>query len=1130
MTKTAFCGWPARGGTHPFTKIMLVMKLTLFFITVAFFNVAAKGFSQNVTYSGKNVSLEKIFSVVKQQTGYLFLYQETDLSRAKPVTVQSNNEPLLQFLENVFSNQPLKYLIGSKTISIYPTVVQSAGNNITDMTISSDQLLPFPVSGIIFNRDGEPLPGANILIKGTKVGTATKADGSFTLNVNAGDVLVISRIGYGSMELKLISATNAVVVSYPEGKADGMTLKAGQSIFSGSPGFKLILPPSISKLDEVQIIAYGTTTQRFNTGSVTSIKAEEIERQPVSNVLEALQGNVPGLFITRSNGSPGSQMSTSIRQQQSIPLTSGNKNMPLFIIDGVPFSETPFSSAGASGPVDPMNAINPADIADISVLKDADATAIYGSRGANGVILVTTRKGKVSAPHFDFNVYTGTGNVTNYLSMLNLSEYLAMRRTAFANDKVTPDFSNAPDLTVWDTTKSRNLLKDYIGNTSNQTEVTGAFSGGNQYLRYRFSNTLRHESTVFPGDWGYNRYSSHLSIDNTSRNGKFTLGAAVMYTKESNNQVAVDLTRVAYILPPNYPVHNQDGSLNWTGGFVNPDSYLLQSASFKSDNLLANATLKYNILPGFDAKVNLGYNKIAQTNETHLPKSSLDPGSSSGESAATYTSDYIESYIIEPQLTYNRALGDGKLSVLAGGTWQQSSFAEPYYVRATGFSNDKLMSSWTAASNITFKSSSFKEYKYVSAFGRINYILKDRYVFNLTGRRDGSSRFGPNRQFGNFGSVGTGWIFSSEQPVKAALPWLSYGKLRASYGTTGNDQIPDYGYLASYGNTTYQYGGTGIYPLRSANPDYGWESNRKLDIGLEAGFLDDQLFISASWFSSRTDNQLVNYPLSSQSGFTSFTGNMPALLQSSGWELELKTKNINRKHFSWNSSFNITIPRNKLISFPGLKTTSYAYVYIEGQSISNYNGYHYTGLKDGIATIADLNNDGKFTTGLLQTANGDYQIIAASIPDFYGGFSNSFKLGRFQLDILLQFVKQLKSSVRSSVGMQPGGLSNQDDQIISDGFKPSVLSGSDATYAYKNYYLQSDASYSNASFIRVKNLNLSYELPSSWTKSIRLISAGAFIRAQNLFTITNYLGFDPETGGAVLPPLRQIAAGIHCSL
>lgn len=1084
-------------------------------------SVHATGVAQHLTISGEKLTLKKVFTAIENQTGYVVLANKGLFSEDKTFSLSVNDMPLKDFLDKIAKDQSLKYIIQDKTI-----VMSRKATSAFDVTsIIAEIPVELSFSGQLLDAtDNEPVIGVTIRVKNTAKGTTSDASGRFQLTELSEDaVLIMSSVGYTTVEIPVRKLASL-------GVGEPAIVNGAKILKLDSGSIILYLPRSTNKLDESVVVAYGTTTQRFNTGSVASVKAEDIEKQPVSNVLEALQGNVPGLFITRSNGSPGSQMRISIRQQQSIPMIDQEKNMPLFVIDGVPFMETPFASAGASGNIDPMNSINPADIASVSILKDADATAIYGSRGANGVILITTKKGSASKPQFDLSVYTGGGKVTNYLSMLNLSEYLAMRRTAFANDNVTPDFSNAPDLTVWDTTKSRDFLKDYIGGTANQTEVTGAFSGGSEYLRYRFSNTFRRESTVFPGDWGYKRYSSHLSIDNTSRNGKFSLGASVMYTKESNNQVANDLTRYVYILPPNYPVHNENGSLNWTGGFTNPDSYLLQSASFKSDNLLANANLRYTILPGLDAKVSLGYNKIAQTNETRLPKSSLDPASGSGESAATYRSNYVESYIVEPQLTYNRTLGDGRLSVLVGGTWQQSSLAEPYFVRATGFSNDRLMSSWTAASTITFKSSSFREYKYVSGFGRINYVMKDRYLLNLTGRRDGSSRFGPNRQFGNFGSVGAGWIFSSEQWIETVLPWLSYGKIRASYGTTGNDQIADYGYLASYGNLFYQYGSAGIYPLRSANPDYGWEANRKLDIGLETGFLDDQIFLSASWFSSRTDNQLVTAPLSSQSGFSSFTGNMPALLQSSGWELDLKTKNISRKHFSWSSAFNITIPRNKLISFPGLKQTVYAYTFIEGQPINNYSGYHYTGLKDGIATVEDLNKDGKFTTGLLETANGDYQIISASIPDFYGGFSNSLKLGRFQLDVLLQFVKQIKSSVRSAIGMQPGGLSNQDDRIISDGFRPSVLSGSEATYAYKNYYLLSDGNYSDASFIRLKNLSLSYELPSSWTETIKLKSAGAFIRAQNLFTITSYLGFDPETGGAVLPPLRQITAGIHCSL
>lgn len=1109
------------GGGRLLNQIRRVMRLTVLLLTAAFISVHATGVAQHLTISGKKLTLKSVFTEIENQTDYVVLANKRLFSMDKTFSLSVNNMPLKDFLDRLSEDQSLKYVIQDKTI----VMSRKAASTFDITAVIADIPVTLSLSGQLLDvTDNEPIIGSTIRVKNTWKGTTSDASGRFQLSELSEDaVLIISSIGYATAEIP-----SGKLVSLEVGEP--ATVNGAKILKLESGNIILYLSRSTNKLDESVVVAYGTTTQRFNTGSVASVKAEDIERQPVSNVLEALQGNVPGLFITRSNGNPGSRMHISIRQQQSIPIFNQEKNMPLFVIDGVPFVETPFASAGASGDIDPMNSINPADIASISVLKDADATAIYGSRGANGVILITTKKGNASKPHFDFNMYTGGGKVTRYLPMLNLSEYLALRRTAFGNDNVTPDFSNAPDLTVWDTTKSRDFLKDYIGGTSNQTEVTGAFSGGSEYLRYRFSNSFRRESTVFPGDWGYKRYASHLRIDNTSRNGKFALGVSAMYTKESNNQVASDLTRYAYILPPNYPVRNENGGLNWVGGFTNPESFLLQSASFKSDNLLANANLRYTILPGLDAKISLGYNKISQTNETRLPKSSLDPSSGTGESAATYRSNYIESYIVEPQLTYNRTLGEGKLSVLAGGTWQQSNFAEPYFVRATGFSNDRLMSSWTAASTITFKSSSFREYKYVSGFGRINYVLKDRYLLNLTGRRDGSSRFGPNRQFGNFGSVGAGWIFSSEQWTETALPWLSFGKIRASYGTTGNDQIADYGYLASYGNFFYQYGSAGIYPLRSANPNYGWEANRKLDIALETGFLDDQIFLSASWFSSRTDNQLVTAPLSSQSGFSSFTGNMPALLESSGWELDLKTKNISRKRFSWTSAFNITIPRNKLISFPGLEKTAYAYVFIEGQPINNYSGYHYTGLKDGIATVEDLNKDGRFTQGLLQTANGDYQIISASIPDFYGGFSNSLKLGRFQLDVLLQFVKQIKSSVRSAVGMQPGGLSNQDDQIMADGFRPSVLSGSDATYAYKNYYLLSDGNYSDASFIRLKNLNLSYQLPSSWTEHIRLKSAGAFIRAQNLFTITSYLGFDPETGGAVLPPLKQIIAGIHCSL
>src|SRR6185437_11657996 len=334
---------------------------------------------------------------------------------------------------------------------------------------------------------------------------------------------------------------------------------------------------------------------------------------------------------------------------------------------------------------------------------------------------------------------------------------------------------------------------------------------------------------------------------------------------------------------------------------------------------------------------------------------------------------------------------------------------------ASGFPNEQLMNSWISASTINLKTNGYTNYKYASGFGRINYTWMDRYLLNLTGRRDRSSRFGPNHQWGNFGSVGAGWIFSNETWMRTGPSWLSYGKLRGSYGTTGNDQIADYGYLATYGTWPYNYGSAGIYPERSANPNYRWESNHKLDFAIETGFLKDRILASANWFSSRSGNQLIRAPLASQSGFTYYQANMPAVVQSSGWEFELKTVNIKTKAVSWSTSFNLTTMANKLVSFPNLATTNYAGVYVVGQPIDMYTGYHFTGLNNGVATVAVLNKDGKISQGLGQTSlKGDFRKIGVINPTYYGGFSNTVVYNRFTLDVLFQFVKQIKPDFRAA--------------------------------------------------------------------------------------------------------------------
>ena len=1058
-----------------------------------------------------NAAFSTVVKAIEQRSGLIVMYELTPAIERQQITISVNNKPVGEVLDLLVSGRMLKWSLKDSENIVRlervepPPPAQDA--------ISSD---PQRLSGIIKDAQGDPLAGATIVIRNSRVSATTNAEGYFTIPAKEGDVIVCT---YISCEPRFIRVS-----------ADMEHL--------GSLG-QIVMMQSDSKLDEMVVIAYGTTTRRLATGSVSTVSGEEIARQPVSNTLEALEGKAPGLFISQSNGVTGSQTNVNIRGQLSI--ASGE--MPLFIIDGVPFQETPINTLGgstysnalqgAAGFIDPMNSINPADIESISVLKDGDATAIYGSRGANGVILITTKKGKAGATKFDLNAYTGAGKITHLVPMLNLPQYLTMRHEAFANDGATPTVSNAPDLTLWDTTKSTDFQKKFIDNTAHQTDITGTFSGGDQRLHYLFSNTLRHETPTYPGDFGYNRYASHLSIDNTSLDGRFALTASAFYTKESNNQPITDLTSAVYNLPPDYPIYNANGSLNWTGGFTNPIAYQLKTSQFKSDNLLANATLRYTLLPGLNAKVSLGYNHLDQSNNLLSPMASLNPATSP-LSTATYYSNYVESYIVEPQLDYTKVLGKGKLTAIAGGTWQQSNFAQPYYISATGFPNDQLLNSWVAASTVNFKTNSYTDYKYASGFARINYTLKDRYLLNLTGRRDGSSRFGPDRQWGNFGSVGAGWIFSSENWLKEQAPWLSFGKLRASYGTVGNDQILDYGYLSTYSSSPYSYGGAVIYPTRVANPDYRWETNHKIDLALETGFIKDRILLTATWFNSRTGNQLVNAPLSTQTGFAYYQANLPAVVESMGWEFELKTINIKGKTLSWSSSFNLTAPRNKLVSFPGLATTAYANIYLVGQPINNYTGYHFTGVQNGIATVADLNKDGMITQGLEQSPlKGDYKIIGQSSPKFYGGFSNTVIYGQFQLDVLFQFVKQLKPDFRAVSPfspVQPGAMLNQDSHILADGFKPSTLVSSAASNAYLNDYLYSDGVYSDASFIRLKNISLAYDLPRSWMKAVKIKSAGVFVRGQNLLTITHYFGFDPETAGLSLPPLKEIVAGIHCSL
>jgi len=1077
-------------------KWIMRFNLICFILFIALLQVSYASRAQNVSISKKNATLQEIFREIKKQAGYDFLYSNLELKKAGRISINVQNQPLARVLEDCFKGQPFAFSIRNKTIIIVPS---------KEVTSETGMIKSIDIKGRILDEREQPIQGAVIKVKNGKQATLTNSKGEFILSgLNENSVLVISYLGYLTREVAALPDLGNIKLEI-----------------------------SNSGLNEIRVIGYGTTTKRLNTGSINSISADEIGKQPVNSPLLALQGNVAGMYVTQSNGLPGGGVNISIRGQNSI----GARNNPLYIIDGVPFNAQPIEqqsggsySLGANGNTSPFSTINPADIESISVLKDADATAIYGSRAANGVVLITTKKGKAGKTNVSLNFYTGIGQPASKLKTLSTEQYLELRRQAFANDNVTPSPSNAPDLVTWGT-ENKDFQKLLIGNTAHITEATASISGGSNNTTFFTSGTYRKEGSVFPGNKGYERGSALLNANHASNDKKFTASASISLSKDLNTLAPSDMTPAALTLPPNYPLYNPDGSLFWDNNFSNPIATVNNPYETKANNILANMALSYQLASGLLLKTTFGYNKLQSDQRFAYLQSNSGPNSFG--TVAVQTSNFTEGLIVEPQVNYDKNFGKGKLQVLVGGTYQKSISKTPYSTGLTGFSSEKLAFNLASATTTLWLTNSASEYRYASVFGRINYQLAEKYILNISGRRDGSSRFGPNNKFGNFGAIGAAWIFSEESLIKQSMPWMSFGKLRASYGTVGNDQIADYGYLSTYRNNNYKYGGAvAISPARLANPDYSWENTRKMEVAMELGIAENRVLFTATAFGNRTNNMLVSNPLSAQTGFSSYQANLPALVQNTGLEFELNTRNIEKENLGWKSTFNLTIPRNKLTSFPEIENSTYANTYVVGQPLSILNLYRVKDIVNGIVQIEDANGDGVISTGIAANGLGDYVKVGQLAPKMYGGFTNNFRYKNWQLDVFLQFTVQKGYSNRYASTNPPGSFKNQDADILNVGLKPTASFG---TPAYNSYllYTYSDRVISNASYIRAKNISLSYRFPEKWTERINMKNVNLYLRGQNIFTISNYQGLDPETQqgfGNVVPPLKMFTVGIQCSL
>jgi TonB-linked SusC/RagA family outer membrane protein len=783
----------------------------------------------------------------------------------------------------------------------------------------------------------------------------------------------------------------------------------------------------------------------------------------------------------------------------------------------------------------PFFNINPSDIESIEILKDADATAIYGSRGSNGVILITTKKGKAGKTKVDVNVYDGLDEAPRYYQMLNTRQYVAMREEALNNDGLPIDVNNAPDLTVWDTTRYTNWQKYLWGHLGRQTNAEASLSGGDARTTFRIGAGYLRQTEIMTFNGANQRGSLDLNINHSSINQRFKIAITGSYSIVSSDQINEPN---AITLPPNAPaVFDNKGNLNYNGwsplNFNFPFGSFLQPYTTRTNLLNSNMVLSYEIIKGLVVRVNLGYNNIVTNQSLLTPIASQDP-SQDPLGSAFLGSTFVHNVILEPQAEYNRFIGKGKFSALAGAS-KQTNETSAELLEGNGYTNDALLSS-VGNAPINNATNLGSEYKYEAVFGRLNYIWDNKIILNVNGRRDGSSKFGPGRQFGNFGSVGAAYIFTEENWFKRYAPFLSFGKLRGSYGTVGGDQVGNYAYLSqwSYGRGVYN-GSQPLTPLGHTDSLLQWQVNKKAEVALDLSFLKDRLNFEVAWYQNRCNDQLVNFPTPAFTGFTFVTENSPADVENYGWEFVANGKVLQTERFTMTLKFTMGINRNKLIGYPNLALSPYAGTYFIGKSLGVRRLLHYTGIdpQTGQYSFADKNHDGQITYDYSgQTSDDSY--FYDMTPKYDGGFTTDFTYRNWNLNVFFYFKRQLGTSAYGSLDA-PGDQTNQPVSVLNRWQKPGDVTNTPKfttiqPASFPNYAYLSDASICDASFIRLQNLALSYSFGAKLLQKTGIGNCKIFVQGKNLFLITKYKGIDPELFSFSAPPLpRTIVTGIFCT-
>jgi TonB-linked SusC/RagA family outer membrane protein len=906
---------------------------------------------------------------------------------------------------------------------------------------------------------------------------------------------------------------------------------------SGTTQVNLLLEDKT--LDDAVVFGYRVGNHRNATGNNLLVKKDAKHQQANTTLPSFLTGQVPGVLPTQTSGVPGSVYAINIRGRSSVI----NGNDPLFIINGVPFpagnqSSSYITTGNAGGSLSPLSFVTMHDIESVEVLKDADATAIYGSRGANGVILIRTRQSGSGPGHVSINIANGLSWVTRRPRLMQTDQYLAMREEALKNDGLVAQQRNFPEQ-LWDRSRSADYGKFAIGGQGRIIDANVSYSGTTGRVNYFFGGNGMQETNVFPTHPAHRLLTANGSLGYRSSNSVLEAEVSGLWGNDNNRQFVTDLTQVQF-LAPNVPALTDASSrpLWQTGGvsITNPWYFIGNAYKAVSSNLLVSGNLKWRPIPSLQLRLNGGYGKVSTNEDAQMPIWNQDPGHNPTGSSYWATTTY-RGYIFEPQLEYTVRRSDWLLTLLGGSSWQGTRNAVST-VSANGFTADSLLQEQQMA-GIVERSGDLSDYLYKALFTCVNFNWKDRYILNVTGRRDGTNRFAGAKAYGNFGAVGAAWVFSGHAAVKKLIPFISLGKLRGSYGVTGNDQIGGGNrYLESWAPTSvFNFQNVpGAYSTGPVDPSVSWEKVRKMEVSLEMGIKNRHMF-TVTWYRHRSDHQLLpdSFPLT---GSPIQLRNRPVVIENRGWEFNLTSKIIDHPSFGWTMAANLSLPVSKLVAFEGLAASPFGRDLVVGRSLGELRGYRYMGVSPltGVYQFEDRNGDGKIN-------DADRTVVGNLDVTCYGGWENTFRWKRWGLETLVEGRKQMGASYEAAIfaANPPGSIlsgfySNQPAALNNRWRKPGDVApyqmvttrGSSQAGRAMTTYLSSNGILADASFIRVKSLIFSYQWPAEALKKMHLQGITMSLQAQNLFTLTPYQDGDPEIQRAItLPPMRSVMANLQ---